>query len=105
MQRCVSVILLALAESEFPRLMEHRTNREDAIQTLALVQFATRGEHALEIARHALSWLEYELGVVPVPPSCPRPEFSPQGNHKTAGLYRQDLSGDEVEVLFGCAAA
>jgi hypothetical protein len=73
----VSSLLVELAEREFPRLMRSRNNREDALQTLALTEHATQGEGAVDHARHALAWLEYELGVVAEPPVCPKPWFYP----------------------------
>ncbi len=79
-----SVSLVEFAEREFPKLMKHRTPREDALQTLLLVEHATKGEGAQDAARHALAWLEYELNVVPMPPVCPKPWFYPGEGEPTA---------------------
>lgn len=59
----VSVPLVAIAEREFPRLMRHRTNREDALQVLRLVQWQTGGRNALLFMRRALTELEIDLGL------------------------------------------
>jgi len=78
------VKLVEFAEREFPKLMKHRANREDALQTLHLVEHATKGKGAEDAARHALAWLEYELNVVPRPPVCPKPWFYPGEGEPTA---------------------
>ena len=88
--RLINVSLLELAGREFPRLWNHRTNREDALQTLFLVQFATNGDGTPEAARSALAWLEYELGVVPAKPAFPKPYFPP-GNDLTVGTFIRDV--------------
>jgi hypothetical protein len=59
----VSVPLVAIAEREFPRLMRHRTNREDALQVLRLVQWQTGGRNILPVLRRELIQLEIDLGL------------------------------------------
>lgn len=86
----VNVSLLDLAEREFPRLWTNRTNREDVLQTLLLIQFAADGNETIETARTALAWLEYELGVVPAKPAFPKPYFPP-GNDLTMGTFIRDV--------------
>jgi hypothetical protein len=68
--------LRRFAQEKFPRLMEHPTNREDALQTLALVHHMSHGVGELRLARRALIWLEYELGIVPMKPVFPNPVFN-----------------------------
>jgi hypothetical protein len=83
----VSRPLVALAKREFPRLMTNESSREDALQTLALTEHASKGEGAVDAARHALAWLEYEIGFVPRPPVCPKPRFYP-GEGETSAKDR-----------------
>ncbi len=59
----VAVPLIEMAEREFPRLMRHRTNREDALQVLRLVQWQTKGHNALPVAYEELIQLEIDLGL------------------------------------------
>jgi len=59
----VAVPLLQMAEREFPKLMRHRTNREDALQVLRMVQWQTRGVNVAEAARKELRQLELDLGL------------------------------------------
>ena len=92
----INVSLLELAEHEFPRLWNHRSNREDALQTLLLVQFATNGDGASEAARIALAWLEYELGVNPAKPAFPHPFFKP-GDDLAEGTFFRDVDEALVE--------
>ncbi len=68
--------LRSYARTYFPRLMDHPTDREDALQTLALVHHQARGVGELRQARRALIWLEYELGIVPMKPAFPNPVFN-----------------------------
>lgn len=63
----VSVPLVEMAEREFPNLMRHRTNREDALQVLRIAQWQTKGVEALVVARAELERLECDLGLsIPV---------------------------------------
>lgn len=59
----VAVPLIEMAEREFPRLMGHRTNREDALQVLRMVQWQTQGLNALAEASRELLQLEIDLGL------------------------------------------
>lgn len=59
----LTVPLLEMAEREFPKLMRHRTNREDALQVLRMVQWQTRGQNALLVAYEELIQLEIDLGI------------------------------------------
>ena len=59
----VAVPLLQMAEREFPKLMRHRTNREDALQVLRMVQWQTRGVNVTAAARAELRQLESDLGL------------------------------------------
>ena len=59
----VAVPLIGLAEREFPKLMRHDTNREDALQVLRMVQWQTRGVNVAEAARKELCRLELDLGL------------------------------------------
>ena len=59
----VAVPLIGLAEREFPKLMRHDTNREDALQVLRMVQWQTRGVNVIEAARTELTQLERDLGL------------------------------------------
>ncbi len=100
MASLVSRPLVALAKREFPRLMKNESSRGDALQTLALTEHATRGrapqgEGAVHAARHALAWLEYEIGFVPRPPVCPNPWFYPGEGEKTA----KDLALENEYIL------
>ena len=74
-QPLIDVSLLDMAEKEFPDLMRHPTNREDALQELALAQWATGGVDAIQAARDALAWLRYDLGLVPERPAAIRPDY------------------------------
>ncbi|HTF57422.1 MAG TPA: hypothetical protein VK661_09340 [Planctomycetota bacterium] len=58
----VSAPLLELADREFPFLMRHPTNREDAIQVLAITSWETQGRDTVEAARTQLSELARGLG-------------------------------------------
>jgi hypothetical protein len=63
----VAVPLIEMAERAFPKLMRHRTNREDALQVLRLVQWQTQGHNALAVASQELTQLEIDLGLrIPV---------------------------------------
>lgn len=55
--------LLEMAEREFPKLMRHRTNREDALQVLRMVQWRTGGVNPLPVAYEELILLEIDLGL------------------------------------------
>lgn len=59
----LTVPLLEMAEREFPRLMRHRTNREDALQVLRMVQWQTGGVNPLPVAYEELTQLEIDLGL------------------------------------------
>jgi len=59
----LTVPLLKLAEEKFPKLMRHRTNREDALQVLRMVQWQTKGNNALPVAERELVQLEVDLGL------------------------------------------
>lgn len=59
----VAAPLLQMAEREFPKLMRHRTNREDALQVLRMVQWQTRGVNVADAARKELTQLESDLGL------------------------------------------
>ena len=59
----LTVSLLQMAEQRFPKLMGHRTNREDALQVLRMVQWQTRGINALPVAYDELVQLEIDLGI------------------------------------------
>jgi len=59
----LTVPLLEMAERKFPKLMRHRTNREDALQVLRMVQWQTRGVNALAMAHDELVQLEIDLGL------------------------------------------
>jgi len=59
----VAVPLIEMAEREFPSLMRHRTNREDALQVLRLVQWQTGGRNAFAVASRELARLEIDLGL------------------------------------------
>ena len=73
----VSVPLVQLALGDFPRLMGHPTNREDALQELALVELASEEALPLREARQALAWLEYELGLCTRKPAFSKPFSTP----------------------------
>lgn len=59
----VSVPLVEMAHREFPKLMRHQTNREDALQVLRMVQWQTHGVNALPVAYDELVQLEIDLGI------------------------------------------
>jgi hypothetical protein len=59
----VSVPLIEMAVRKFPKLMGHRTNREDALQVLRMVQWQTHGTNALPVAYDELIQLEIDLGL------------------------------------------
>jgi len=59
----LTVLLIEMAEREFPRLMRHRTNREDALQVLRMVQWQTGGINPLPVAYEELVQLEIDLGL------------------------------------------
>jgi len=59
----LTVSLLQMAEQRFPKLMRHRTNREDALQVLRMVQWQTCGINALPMAYDELVQLEIDLGI------------------------------------------
>ena len=59
----LTVPLLEMAERKFPKLMGHRTNREDALQVLRMVAWETRGQNALPVAYDELVQLEIDLGI------------------------------------------
>jgi len=96
----LGVCLIDLAEREFRRLMEHRHHREDALQTLALVQFATGDPEDVEAAYRALAWLEYELVEGSERPSFPKPHFLPPSDAWSVGTLLRNLdSALEAERL------
>ena len=59
----LSVPLLEMAVRQFPKLMGHRTNREDALQVLRMVQWQTRGVNVFPVAYDELVQLEIDLGL------------------------------------------
>jgi hypothetical protein len=86
--------LVSLAEREFPRLMDHSTNREDALQTIALVQHGLIGRDSGETeraARRHLAWLVYELGLVSDKPRFEKPDFR-RPERLTRGTFLRDLA-------------
>ncbi len=88
----IGACLIDLARREFPSLMEHPDHREDALQTLALVQFATGDPQDVETAHQALAWLEYELVEGTLKPIFPKPHFSPPSGQLGRGTFLHDLS-------------
>jgi hypothetical protein len=83
MVRSISVALLVSTELEefasgqFPELMSHPDFRDDALQELRMVELGeTDGlEEKVDVARRALAWLSYELGLRPDRPTFPRVDF------------------------------
>lgn len=74
----VSAHLVDFANAQFPKLMEHPDLREDALQELRMVDaFRPQaiGAEKRRMARRALSWLEYELGLVPAMPRHMKPSY------------------------------
>jgi len=73
-----SVDLIDFANKEFAELMDHRDHREDAFQELRMVDaFLTQatGAEKRRVARQALTWLAYDLGVTATKPRCKRPAY------------------------------
>ena len=58
----LSAPMLELADREFPFLMRHPTNREDAIQVLTISAWETQGGDVVEAVRSGLSQLARDLG-------------------------------------------
>jgi len=90
----VSVELVDFANEQFQKLMEHPDHREDALQELRMVDaflpLATGAERR-RAAHSALSWLQYDLGVVPAAPRVDRPAYAPLPKLEE-GTFLNDLS-------------
>ena len=95
----VSVDLVDFANQMFPKLMMHPDHREDALQELRMVDAflfqATRAQKR-RAATQALSWLQYDLGVVTTKPRCNKPTYAPLPTVEE-GTFLKDLS-DTLEV-------
>lgn len=73
----VSLELLDYAERMFPEILFHPDFRADALQELSMVELGEvlEREEKLEVARRALTWLSYELGVTVDRPTFPRVDY------------------------------
>ncbi len=73
----VSLELLDYAERMFPEILFHPDFRADALQELTLVELGEvlEMEEKVEVARRALTWLSYELGVSVDRPTFPRVDY------------------------------
>lgn len=73
----VSQELYDFACREFRELMVHPDFREDTLQELTLVELGEiqETEEKVDVARRALAWLSYELGVCPDRPTFPRVDY------------------------------
>lgn len=90
----VSVALLDFAKKHFASLMEHPDHREDALQELRMVDAflsQTTDARKRRMAASALSWLQYDLGVVTAKPRARRPEYTPLPKLEE-GTFLNDLS-------------
>lgn len=90
----VSVDLASFANRMFPELMEHPDHREDALQELRMVDaFLSQatGAQRCRKAKQALSWLQYDLGVVTAKPRCRKPSYAPLPALEE-GTFLNDLS-------------
>lgn len=87
----LNVSLIEHAERHHPKLMNHRHNREDALQTLRIVQLVSTPEDLETVACKALVWLEYELGVVPKKPTFLNPISTPPEALLENGTFIDDL--------------
>jgi len=56
--------LVEMAEREYPFLMRHPTNREDAMQVLAIASWETQGRDTVDTARSELARLARGLGFI-----------------------------------------
>lgn len=80
--------LLEWLHQEFPLLAEEQ-NLEDAIHEVALVKLAI--PHAtIQDVRHALAWLQYELGLVREKPEFPKP-YEPVGASLVPGSLLREI--------------
>jgi hypothetical protein len=90
----VSVELVDFAHEQFAKLMEHPDHREDALQELRMVDaflFQATDAQKRRTAHSALSWLQYDLGVVTAEPSVERPQYEPLPRLEE-GSFLNDLS-------------
>lgn len=77
--------------TEFPELADP-TNREDAVQEFRLLELSLLPWKKVtrEMARLALAWLAYNLGLRAEPPSAPHPVPEPP-YHLEQGTMLRDL--------------
>lgn len=95
----VSVALLDFAKKHFARLLEHPDHREDALQELRMIDaFLVQATDAARcrMARRALSWLSYDLGVEAAKPRLKAPLYQPLPKLER-GTFLKDLS-DRLEA-------
>ena len=73
----VSLELLDYAARMFPEILFHPDFPADALQELTLVELGEvlEMEEKVEVARRALTWLSYELGVSVDRPTFPRVDY------------------------------
>lgn len=82
------VSFLDLLGREFPLLAEEQ-NLEDAIHEVAVVALAIPHPTSRDF-RHALAWLQYELGLVCEKPESPRP-YGPAGGSLVPGSLLREI--------------
>jgi hypothetical protein len=83
-----SVSLLELLRREFPLLAEVQ-NLEDAFHEVAVVDLAIPHATSRDV-RHALAWLQYELGLVREKPEFPKP-YEPAGESLVRGSFLREI--------------
>lgn len=108
MVRSISVATLVSKEifdfacREFPELMSDPVIREDALQELSMAELGeiVEAEEKVEVARRALAWLSYELGVTSDRPTFPRVDYLWMKDAVAGTLLRNtDRALDELRLV------
>ena len=97
--------LIDLLKKEFPRLWNNHHNREDAMQTLWLIQMSTKLEDSIGAARNELAWLEKDLGLVDIKPTFQRPSNPPPSGIVMSNSYFDTLDQAAVHSTTMALAA